>query len=236
MKTPALQPVYRPHDPSRRILAIGLVIALHVLLAWGILSGTARQTLQYVKSPLQAVLIQEVIIPPPPPAPPQRIEPPKPKPKPKPKPPPPPAPFIPPPETATAPISAAPVVQATPAPAPQAPVIQAPAPLPAPVAIAAPVPAPAPPPAKPAGPTITSAGLACPKQVAPVMPRAAIRENMSGVVKAQARIKDGKVLEVTILSGPRVFHRAVREAMAQYGCTQTDAEVLATQVFQFKLE
>ena len=225
MNTLGLQPVYRPHNPTGRIKGIILVIALHVLIAWAIVSGTARQTLEYIKKPLKAVVIQEVIIPPPPPPPPpKRIEPPKAIPKLE----LPPPPFIPPPDIPPPVITTAPVIQAVQAPPPKPFEIKPPPPPPPP-----PAPKPAP---KPAGPTITSMGVACPTQVAPEMPRRAIRENMSGVVKAQARIKDGKVIEVSILSGPRLFHEAVKEAMEQYGCTKTAQEVLATQEFEFKID
>lgn len=79
-------------------------------------------------------------------------------------------------------------------------------------------------------------GVACPTQVAPEMPRRAIGQNITGVVKAQARIKDGKIVEVTILSGHRIFHQAVKDAMEQYACSKTAGEVLATQEFVFKID
>ena len=68
------------------------------------------------------------------------------------------------------------------------------------------------------------------------MPRKALRDGTQGIVKAQALIKDGIVKEVTILSGPRVFHAAVRQAMLRYKCTQTTGEVLAIQEFVFKID
>ena len=48
--------------------------------------------------------------------------------------------------------------------------------------------------------------------------------------------KDGVIKEITILSGPRVFHAAVKAAMKQYKCTAEAGEVVATQEFVFKLE
>ena len=68
------------------------------------------------------------------------------------------------------------------------------------------------------------------------MPRMAQRSGAQGLVTAQALIRDGVVKEVTILSGPPVFHAAVREAMLQYKCSSNSAEVLATQDFNFKPE
>ena len=70
----------------------------------------------------------------------------------------------------------------------------------------------------------------------PEMPRKALQEGISGVVRAQARISGGAVQEVTILSGPRVYHAAVRAAMLKYQCNATSGEVLATQEFEFKVE
>ena len=78
--------------------------------------------------------------------------------------------------------------------------------------------------------------LVCPTQVAPVMPRLAVRGGITGVVKAQAVIVDGEVRDVRILSGPPVFHNAVRTAMRQYRCASNRVEVLATQEFNFKVD
>ncbi len=75
-----------------------------------------------------------------------------------------------------------------------------------------------------------------PTQVRPEMPRKAIRDGTEGVVKAQALIRDGLVREVTILSGPRVFHAAVQEAMKQYKCVSGSGDAIATQEFVFKID
>lgn len=223
-----LNPEYQPHDPGRRVAGIAVVVVLHIFIAWGIISGTARETLEYIKKPLKAAVIQEVIIPPPPPPPPpKRIEPPKVVPKLE----LPPPPFIPPPDIPPPVIPTAPVIQAIQAPPPKPVEIKPPPPPPP----APPSPKPAPPP-KPAGPTVASMGVACPTQVAPEMPRRAINQNITGVVRAQAKIKDGKIVEVTILSGHRIFHQAVREAMEQYTCSKTPGEVVATQDFNFKID
>ena len=78
--------------------------------------------------------------------------------------------------------------------------------------------------------------IACPTQVPPEMPRKALQDGIEGVVKAQALVRNGAVQEVTILSGPRVFHNAVKAAMMQYRCASDAAEVIATQEFVFKIE
>jgi len=215
MNTLGLHPVYKPRDPSRRYKGIVIVIALHILIGWGIISGTAKNALMILKKPLEAVVIQEVIIPPPPPPPPKQIKPPE-----APKVEAPPPPFVPPPDVPPPTTSTAPTIVSVAAPPPTPAVIAPPAPV-------------APP--KPA-PNRGDLRVACPTQVAPEMPRKAIQDGSEGVVRAQALVKDGAVKEVTILSGPRVFHAAVKAAMMQYKCTQDATEILATQEFVFKIE
>ena len=218
---------YPGNDPSRRLVGWIVVVLLHILILWALISGTARKGLEIIKKPLEAAVIQEVIIPPPPPPPPP---PPKPIVKELPKAPKveaPPPPFVPPPDVPP-PVSAAPAIASVQTPPPAPPVI-APPPPPAPPAPPAPDP-------KPAAPARSEIGIACPTQVKPEMPRKAIQDGTEGVVRAQALIRDGAVKEVTILSGPRVFHAAVRAAMLQYQCQSQPGDVLAPQEFVFKVE
>ena len=220
MTTQSVQYTYQPRDSGRQYRGVAVVVAIHLLLAWAVVSGTAKKGLEIIKKPLEAVVIQEVIIPPPPPPPPvKEIKPPEVK-APKMDAPPPP-PFVPPPEVATQ--------QTT------APVIASVATPPTTPAVIAPPPADTPAPA-PAKPSRLDIGVACPTQVAPEMPKRAAQDGTSGVVRAQVLIKDGSVREVTILSGPRVFHAAVKAAMMQYRCTVDSGEVSATQEFAFKNE
>lgn len=210
---------YQPKDPGQKYRGILIVVALHVLLAWAIVSGTAKKGLDIIKKPLEAVVIQEVIIPPPPPPPPiKEIKPPEVK-APKvvaPAPPP----FVPPPEVAPQ-QTAAPAIASVATPSPVPAVIAPPPQVEAPAA------------AKPARSEI---GVACPTQVAPEMPKRAIQDGIFGVVRAQALIREGAVREVTILSGPRIFHAAVKAAMMQYKCTNDSGDITATQEFNFKIE
>ena len=81
----------------------------------------------------------------------------------------------------------------------------------------------------------TDMAIACPTQVIPEMPRKALQDGTTGVVRAKVVIRDGVVKEVTSLSGPRVFHAAVRTALSQYKCTAEPGEVEATQEFNFTL-
>lgn len=207
--------VYRPKDPSKRYKGIAIVIGLHVLLLWALISGTAHDVMKITKKSLEAVVIQEVIIPPPPPPPPKEIKPPE-----APKVEAPPPPFVPPPDVAP-PVTNAPSIVAA--------VVPPPTP-----AVIAPPPPPAAPPAP--APNRSDIRVACPTQVQPEMPRKATQDGTEGVVKASAVIRDGAVRDVTILSGPRVFHAAVKAAMMQYKCSSDAGEIVATQEFVFKLE
>ncbi len=219
---PPNQPQYHPRAPGRRLVGIAVVVLLHLLLGYALITGTARTAYEMVKKPLQAVLVEEVIIPPPPPPPPKEIV----KPQQAPKPQAPPPPFVPPPDVPPPVTSTAPVIEAAPLPPPAPPVIAPPPP---------PEPAPATP-AAPSAPVQADIKLACPSQVTPEMPRKALQDGTQGVVRARAVIRNGAVVEVTILSGPRVFHQAVRAAMLQYKCQSGPGDVVATQEFVFKIE
>ena len=208
---------YQPKDPSRRAKGLVIVIALHAFMGYALVSGMARKGLNFIKKPLEAVVIQEVIIPPPPPPPPKKVETPKEVVRSE----APPPPYVPPPDVATPTVSSGISIAAT---------TNVPT---APVAIAPPAP---PAPVKPAV-NRSDIGVACPTQVPPEMPRKAIQDGTEGVVKAQIRIKAGVIQDVTIVSGPRVFHSAVKAAMMQYKCiSDAGGEVVATQEFNFKLE
>lgn len=220
MTTSTMQYSFKPKDRGRKYRGIAIVIALHLLLVWVVFSGTAKKGLELIKKPLEAVVIQEVIIPPPPPPlppPVKRIKPPEAK-APKLEAPPPP-PFVPPPEVALQQITA-PTITAVATP-PTAPPAIAPPPMELPVRIK---------------PSRSDIGVACPTQVPPEMPRKAVQEGITGVVIAQALIRNGSVREVTILSGPRIFHATVKTAMKQYKCNIESGDVLTTQEFNFKFE
>jgi len=208
---------YRPHDPARRFTGIAIVVVLHLLIGYALISGLARKAVEVIKKPLEATVIQEVKIPPPPPPPPPKIRPPEPK-APKVQAPPPP-PFVPPPEVPPPPAEAPPAITTTPTP-PAEPVVIAPPPPP----VEAPKPS-----------TRSDIGVACPTQIKPEIPRKALQDGTGGVVRAQVTIQGGAVKEVTILSGPRIYHNAVRAAMMQYKCVAADGTV-AVQEFEFKIE
>ncbi len=219
---------YQPRNRAQRRRGLTVAVVVHIVLAWLVISGTARSGMKLVKQSLEAVVIQEVIVPPPPPPPPpppRTIKPSEPQ-APKVAAPPP---YIPPPEVVPPPSTTPAVAAATTPPATPTPIAP-----PAPPAPAPPAPAPAPAPAPvPKDPAEQKIGLACPQQVAPVMPARAIQDGIQGVVVAKLLIVGGVPKEVTIVSGPKVFHNAVRAAMMRYEC-KTSGEVVATQEFKFK--
>jgi len=206
---------YQDFDPGQqggRRVGVGVVIGIHVIVGWGLASGLGHEMVAAVKKPLQAVVLQEVVLPPPPPPPPP----------PKQQQPPkqvvqeaaPPPPFVPPAEVQAQPAVEAPVVQSS----------ITPPPAPAPIA-----------PPAPSAPAKMDLTIACPTQAKPQVPEKALREGLSGIVRAQATIMGGVVSAVEIVSGPRVFHAAVREAMQKYRCTAPDGTV-AMQAFEFRVE
>jgi protein TonB len=205
---------FDPGQHGGRRVGVGVVVGVHVLVGWGLASGLGNQLVAAVKKPLEAVVLQEVVLPPPPPPPPP----------PKPVQPPkqvvqqaaPPPPFVPPAEVQAPPATEAPVVQAS----------LTPPPVPAPIA---------PPPPAPAPQQKMDLTIACPTQAKPEVPQKALRDGVSGTVRAQAIITGGVVSAVEILSGPRIFHAAVRDAMQKYRCTAPDGTV-AMQAFEFRVE
>lgn len=204
---------YGQKDPTRRAIGWIVVALVHAIVLYALITGTAYNALKIIKKPLEAAVIQEVIIPPPPPPPPKQIVKPA-----APKVEAPPPPYVPPPEV-TPPVTAPAITS-----------VQTPPPAPA---VIAPPPPPAAPPAPSGRQDMT---VACPTQVTPQMPAKAMRDGTTGVVRAQATIRDGRVVNVEILSGPRVFHDAVRSAMMQYKCISGSGDMIATQEFAFTLQ
>jgi periplasmic protein TonB len=192
--------------PKQPLRWVGVVI-LHILLGWLLISGTQISALKILRKPMETLLIQDVaLLPPTPPQPVVKA----------------PRPYVPPPEvvvadresSATISVSAQPVPdqpQAKPAAASERPVT-------------------------PTFPEKVEAALICPGQVRPEIPRQALLNNIQGLVQAQATVQDGQVKDVRILSGPYVFHEAVKTAMRQYRCTAQNSTVVAMQSFNFRFE
>ncbi len=210
----------RQADPRRHLIGFTLVILFHALVVYALVTGLAKKVVEVIRAPIETKVIEEIKKPPPPP---EIVVPPPPKMD------APPPPFIPPPEvTLATPPPPQPTITATTPTPPPAPVTIAPvAPVPtAPVAAAPPAPK----------ATILSAGVACPTMVAPIRPRKAVTEDISGLVKVLATVKGGKVVSVEIVSAtPRgVFEASVRTALSQYVCQSGEDEVKFNQEFLFK--
>ncbi len=129
MSSLAIQPDFGRKSSSSRLQGLVVVVALHAIVFYLLVTGVGRRALEIVKKPMEAVVIQEVVIPPPPPPPPKQERPPELAPKVE----APPPPFVPPTEVAppvNAPaINSAAVPPPTPAPiAPPAPAAAPPGP------------------------------------------------------------------------------------------------------------
>ncbi len=220
-------------NPSRapRWAGAAAVVGLHLLAGWALMSGLARQTVESVRQTVEMAIIDAPAPPPPPPPPPRPKETPPP-PAPAPKTPPPPAVAPPPP----APKVWAPQPEITPPPAPAAAPVQAvqpepprpvpPAP-PAPPAPAAPAPVAAPAPAAPATPVRAEVGLACPgyaQIIQDTMAGAFDRYGITGVVKVRMLVRGGQVVEASVLSGPREYHRLAVSAARRMKCQASGAD------------
>jgi periplasmic protein TonB len=180
--------------PGKHLVGIGIVVLMHLLLGWALVSGLARKVVEVIKNPIETKIIEEVRPPPPPP---ENLPPPPPK-----LAPPPPS-FVPPPEVVVAP---------PPTPAPAITVQTTTPPPPTPVTIA-PAPAPAAPPAPAvaqAPPRLTQADAS---QCAPTgddYPGAAVRADATGMTVIQFTVDaTGKLVnsEVVKSAGPTREHR-----------------------------
>lgn len=179
-----------------------IVIGVHLLIAWALASGLARDMISIVKKPIEMVIVPEVA--PPPPPPPPKLE----KIKDIPKPPPPPA-YVPPPDI-------------TPIAPPPAPVIQAvqPAPPPEPVVIAPPPP----PPVQEAKvePPKKEISLACPgyqNVIADALESAFDRVGIVGTVRTLIKVRGSQVVDVTPQSGPKEYYKYLQTAIKRIRCS-----------------
>src|SRR5207247_1566978 len=57
-------------NPGKHLTGIGIVVVLHVLLGWALVSGLARKVVEVIKAPIETKIIEEVKPPPPPETPP----------------------------------------------------------------------------------------------------------------------------------------------------------------------
>jgi periplasmic protein TonB len=207
----------RQRDPTRHIIGITVVILVHVLVIYALVTGLARKAVEVIKKPLTATIIEEIKAPPPPPPPPKKVELPKVQP--------PPQVYVPPPDVPV-PTTSEPVISAvTPTPPAEPHVIAPPPPV-----------VEAPPPPKPA----IRKGIVPIEKTDVVYPKEAIRNGVeSGRVVARLFIDEkGLVTEVQIVVSepPRVFDREVIRALSRWKFKPEGEKFVGEIELGFKLE
>lgn len=223
---PGSLPEFDTKTGTPRWVGAGVVVGLHVLVGWALMSGLARKALDVVRLPVEMAIIDEVKPPPPPPPPPPPAEPPKVvklQDAPPPAPTPPPKAYVPPPEVTPAPTPPAPAIQAVQAEPPPKQVEIKPPPPPAPPA----PPAPPMPPAPPAASVRAEVGLACPGYadiIQATMAGAYDRFGVTGVVRVRMLVRGSQIVDVTPLSGPKEYHRLVTQAARRFKCQASGSD------------
>jgi protein TonB len=166
-----------------------MVVVLHILLGWALVTGLARKVVEVMKQPLETKIIEEIKKPPPdtPPPPPPKLAPPPP-------------PFIPPPEiNIQAPAQMAPTITTvTTAPPPPTP----------PPVVAAP----------PQAMPLVRKDYKASARVEPTFPRQALQQGLTGRVKAWVYVAaNGTVTNVEIKESTNsIFNREVVRALSQW--------------------
>jgi periplasmic protein TonB len=177
-------------DPTKHLVGLAIVAALHVLIIYALVTGLARKVVDVIKKPIETKIVEEAKPPPPPETPP----PPPPKLN------TPPPPFIPPPEVqiAIAPPPAATITSVTSTPPP-------------PVAAIAPA---APPHVAVKTAPVIDAARNCAK---PEYPPASARAEETGTVTVRFVIDtDGKAIQSQVVksSGHKRLDEAARQALS----------------------
>jgi len=207
-----MQYAQQQRNPAKHSIGFAVVILIHVLVVYGLVSGLARKVVEVIKQPLETKIIEAPKPPPqapPPPPPPPKLEAPPP-------------PFIPPPE-----VQIQVPVQAQPA-----PVITVTQDVPPPVVPTPVVPRPAP----------ASVGVVCPNsaqvrsQVA--YPRAAQRQELTGDVLVEFTVdRNGRVTgERVVRSSHRVFEEVSLSTVRRFKCVGQGQDVTVQVPFVFRLE
>ena len=198
-------------QPGKHLTGITVVLVLHAIVIYALVTGLARKAMDVIKAPLETKIIEEVKKPPPPDTPP----PPPPKmvqvmPT-----------FVPPPE-----VQIAQAVIQTPIsnPTPVAPPVYAPPKPPVQAPVAAP-----------------SVGIACPnsQQIRTEIkyPAAARKDGIQGEVVVEATVAlNGEIKDVEVKSTTnRVFNSVAINAVRQFKCNGQGREVRVQVPFSFKL-
>jgi protein TonB len=199
----------RERNPVRHLPSIAMVVVLHIVVGYALVTGLARKVIEVMKQPIETKIIEEIKKPPPdvPPPPPPKLAPPPP-------------PFIPPPEINIQ----MPTIT-------QAPTITA-------VTTTPPPPGP-PPVARPqvTQPVIRREYKAS-YRVEPTFPRQAISQGMSGNVTAWVHVApNGTVTNVEIrTSTNRIFDREVIRALSQWKFNPEPVGFIGEYEIVFKLQ
>jgi protein TonB len=207
-------------NPTKHLVGIAVVVLLHVVVVYALMTGLARKVVEVIKQPIETKIIEEVKPPPPPeiplPPPPKFQAPPPP--------------YIPPPEvTVQTPPPQQPTITVTTEkpiepPAPAAPVVVQEAPRPA-----------------PAAPPAATVGVVCPnyRQVLAEIPypREAQRDGINGEVVIEFVVgANGKVRDVAVVrSSNRIFNRVSVNAVSQLQCASQGQDVKLIVPVGFKL-
>ncbi|MDR1647345.1 MAG: energy transducer TonB [Zoogloeaceae bacterium] len=201
-------------DPGRHLTGIVFVIVFHLLLAWALANGLAREVAAVFKAPLSVHLVEAakpVVEKPPPPVQKQAA----------------PATKTPPPKFYAPPPDISPAVQTEPTVA----VVQYEPPPPAPPAPPAPVPA----------PVVASVGVVCPNHLdirgsVPYPPQA-LRFNKSGEVLVEFMVEPhGEIGNIRIVrSSDPVFNKTVVAAVKRFRCVGQEHPALVRVPFEFSL-
>jgi protein TonB len=190
-------------SPSKYAVGFAIVIVMHILLGWALVSGLARKVVEVIKAPIETKIIEEVKPPPPPPEnlpPPPKFAPPPPS-------------FVPPPEVVLAPAPApAPARPAPPdGPPPAPPVVIAPPAPPVEVAVA-----------PPAAPSATPAIIDINSCEKPVYPTAAAKAEATGSTRIRFTVDGtGQVTKAEIESSSgrsrehRLLDKTAVDALSQ---------------------
>ena len=196
-------------NPAKHLPSILVVIAMHIVIGYALVTGLARKVVEVLKQPLETKIIEEVKkdIPDTPPPPPPKLAAPPP-------------PFIPPPEiNIQIPVTIAPpsITTTTAVKPPPAPPVVAPK----------------------FDPTVVRKNVVPVARVSPVFPRQAIKDGVQGGrVLAHVYVNtDGTVREVRIVSAvpPRVFDREVVRALSQWRFAPEPVGFIGEVEVEFKL-
>jgi periplasmic protein TonB len=192
-------------NPGKHLVGIGIVLALHLVLGWALVTGLAQRMIEVIKAPIETKIIEEVK--PPEPPPPENLPPP-------PKFAPPPPSFVPPPEVnVNPPPTPAPSITTTTV----APPVQA-----VTISPAAPVAAAPAPPRVAARPAIANVQACAP--TAEDYPTAARRTEATGITRVRFTVgADGKLASAEVVKsagGSREHKMLDRLAVAKLSeCT-----------------